>query len=240
MNDQEKSEFQSGESEAQGNPSNSGQAGKRLWPNSDETVELIGHVKSGDGGARGDLLERHRESLRRMIDMRLDRRIRGRVDASDVVQEVLVTAEKRLDEFLDNPGVPFFIWLRQLAQDRVIDAHRRHRASAKRSVDREQAWTFQANNDESTILLANQLRDGGVTPAAAATLEEFRNYFEDALNGMDETDREVIIMRHYEFMSNKEVALALDLSEHAASMRYVRALRKVGKVLRKDGFDETE
>ncbi len=215
-------------------------ATRRLWPNSDETVELIAEVQNGDGGARNNLLERHRDALRRMIDMRLDRRIRGRVDASDIVQDVLVTADRRLNDFLDKPDVPFFIWLRKLAQDRVIDAHRKHRASAKRSVDREQAWTFQVNNDESTILLANQLRDDGITPAAAATLEEFRNHFERALNSMDDTDREIIVMRHYEFMTNKQVATALELSEHAASMRYVRALRKVGKLLRKEGFDQDE
>ena len=211
---------------------------KRLWPNSDETVELIADVQNGDGDARNDLLERHRKALRRMIDMRLDRKIRGRVDASDIVQDVLVTADRRLNDFLDKPEVPFFIWLRKLAQDRVIDVHRKHRASAKRSVDREQAWTFQVNNDESTIQLANQLRDDGITPAAAATLEEFRKHFEDVLNGMDDTDREIIVMRHYEFMTNKQVSVALDLSEHAASMRYVRALRKAGKLLRKEGFDE--
>jgi len=213
---------------------------QRLWPNSDETVELIADVQNGDGDARNNLLERHRDALRRMIDMRLDRRIRSRVDASDIVQDVLVTADRRMNDFLDKPEVPFFIWLRKLAQDRVIDAHRKHRASAKRSVDREQAWTFQANNDESTIMLANQLRDDGITPAAAATLEEFRNHFEGALNSMDDTDREIIVMRHYEFMTNKQVSAALELSEHAASMRYVRALRKVGKLLRKDGFDDEE
>ena len=210
----------------------------RLWPNSEETVELIREAQKGDVGARGDLLERHRHSLRRMIDMRLDLRIRARVDASDIVQDVLVTADRRLDAFFENPEVPFFIWLRKLAQDRIIDAHRRHRASAKRSVDREQPWAFRASNDESTILLANQLCDEGITPAAAATLDEFRKHFESALHRMDVTDREVIIMRHYEFMSNKDIALALGISEHAASMRYVRALRKVGKLLRKDGYDE--
>ena len=224
------------DSDGEQKPPNS-PAERRLWPNSDETVELIREVQNGEASARGDLLERHRESLRRMIEMRLDCKIRGRVDASDIVQEVLVTADRRLDAFLDSPDVPFFIWLRKIAQDRVIDAHRKHRASAKRSVDREQAWVFQAKNDESTIFLAKQLQDEGVTPAAAATLEEFRIQFENALNSMDDTDREVIIMRHYEFMSNKEVAVALNVSEHAASMRYVRALRKVGKWLRKDGYE---
>lgn len=209
----------------------------KFWPNSDETMELVGRVRQGESVAENDLLNRHRDALLRLIDMRLDRRIRSRVDPADVLQDVLMSAHKRLQEYLDNPEVPFFIWLRSLAHDRIIDAHRRHRASAKRSVDRERALSFAATNDKSTVLLSNELAATGHTPGTAATLNEFRAKFESALEELSDTDREVIIMRHYEHLTNQEVALALELTEHAASMRYVRALRKVGTHLRRDGFE---
>lgn len=212
----------------------------KFWPNSDETMELVGRVREGESIAENDLLDRHRDTLLRLIDMRLDRRIRSRVDPADVLQDVLLSAHKRLQEYLDNPEVPFFLWLRSLAHDRIIDAHRRHRASAKRSVDRERALSFAASDDASTIMLANQLEDAKHTPGTAATLNEFRAKFEQSLEELSDTDREVIIMRHYEHLTNQEVAIALELTEHAASMRYVRALRKVGKNLRRDGYVDSE
>ena len=192
-------------------------------------------ARGGDSSARNELLDRHRHALLRMIELRLDRRVRARVDASDVVQNVLVTADRRLSEYLDNPQVPFFLWLRQLAKDSVIDAHREHRKAMKRSVDREQRPRISPQFDDSTIQLAAVLKDEGVTPAAAATMNEFRIHFESALLELSETDREIILMRHYEYLSNKEVAMALDLTEHAASMRYIRALRHLGQMLRKSG-----
>ena len=212
------------------------QPSPKFWPNSDETMILVGQAREGVSEAENHLLERHRDALLRLIDMRLDRRIRSRVDPNDVLQELLITAHKRLHEYLDNPEVPFFLWLRSMAHDRIIDAHRRHRASAKRSVDRERALAFATNDDASTIMLASQLADDAHTPGTEATLREFRTRFEEALESLSDTDREVIIMRHFEHLTNQEVALALELSEHAASMRYVRALRKIGTQLRKDGY----
>ena len=110
-----------------------------MWPNQDETQRLLDRAKDGDSDAANGLLERHREVLRRMVEARLDDRIKRRVDASDIVQDVLVDANRRLKEYLENPQMAFLPWLRHIAQDRMIDAHRRHRGSAKRSVDREQA-----------------------------------------------------------------------------------------------------
>jgi RNA polymerase sigma-70 factor (ECF subfamily) len=197
-------------------------------------------AREGDTLARNELLDRHRKALLRMIELRLDRRVRARVDASDVVQNVLVTADRRLGEYLDDPQVPFFLWLRQLAKDSVIDAHREHRKAMKPSVDREQSIAISPAFDESTFQLADALKDDGVTPAAAATMSEFRVHFEAALVELSETDREIILMRHYEYLSNKEVAQALDLTEHASSMRYIRALRHLGQHLRKSGHVEKE
>lgn len=209
------------------------------WPTGDQTQELINDAKAGDAGAAGELLDRHRDALRRMIDLRLDRRIRQRVDASDIVQEVMIEANRRLQLYLADPAMPFHLWLRQMAQDRIIDAHRRHRGSGKRSVDREHGNTAAANLDHSTMELAAQLCDPELTPAARATMAELQRRFEAALETMDDHDREIVLMRHFEQLSNQDVARTLGLTEPAASMRYLRAIRKLRKLL-SDESDENE
>jgi RNA polymerase sigma-70 factor (ECF subfamily) len=153
------------------------------------------------------------------------------MDASDIVQEVLVEANRRLRAYLDNPNMPFHLWLRQMARDRLIDAHRRHRCSSKRSVDRECARVVPSWDDDPTMELVAQLSDHQLTPGAAATMQELRRRFEGALCHLDELDREVIIMRHVEQLTNREVAISLKLSEPAASMRHLRAMRRLRKLL---------
>ncbi|MEZ6119837.1 MAG: sigma-70 family RNA polymerase sigma factor [Pirellulaceae bacterium] len=202
-----------------------------MWPISDQTQELLDGAKQGDAEAAGQLLDRHRDALRRMVDMRMDRRIQQRVDASDIVQEVMIEANRRLGTYLENPVMPFHLWLRQMAKDRLIDAHRRHRGSGKRSVDREQANVAPAAMDRSTLELAAQLCDPEMTPAAAATMQELQKRFQAAIEELDEHDREVVLMRHFEQLSNSDVAQALGLTEPAASMRYLRAMRRLRKLL---------
>ena len=109
-----------------------------MWPASDKTVELLDGARKGDASAVDRLLDRHRDALRRMVRLRLDQKIRRRVDVSDVVQDVLIEANRRLQDYLNNPAMPFHLWLRHIARDRIIDAHRRHHGAAKRNVDREQ------------------------------------------------------------------------------------------------------
>ncbi len=217
-------------------------APRSIWPDSTETQALLAAAREGNAAAAGQLLDRHRDALRRMIAMRLDQRIRRRVDASDVVQEVLVDANRRLADYLENPAMPFHLWLRQMARDRLIDAHRRHRVSAKRSVDREQAIAVGGDMDRSTLELAAQLRDDQMTPAAAATMHELQARFEAALSEINDQDREIILMRHYEHLTNQEVAQSLELSEPAASMRYLRAIRRLRVILAEppsgDGADK--
>lgn len=202
-----------------------------MWPEGDHTQELLNNAKEGDDQAAGQLLDRHRDALRRMVEMRLDRRIQQRVDASDIVQEVMIEANRRLRKYLNDPVMPFHLWLRQMAKDRIIDAHRRHRASGKRSVDREQGMVAPAAMDRSTIELAAQLCDPELTPAAAATMQELQRRFQAAIETMDDHDREIVLMRHFEQLSNQDVAQSLNLSEPAASMRYLRAMRRLRKLL---------
>jgi len=203
-----------------------------MWPESEKTQELLAGAKGGDVAAVNRLMERHRDSLRRMVQLRLDQKIQRRIDVSDVVQDVLVEANRRLADYLKTGSqMPFHLWLRQIAQDRIIDAHRRHRVSAKRSVDKERPLAVPAANDHSTIQLAAQLCDRQLTPAAAATQAEMAKLVEAAIAKLPDQDCEIIIMRHYEQLSNQEIAQALGLTEPAASMRYLRAIRRLKELM---------
>jgi RNA polymerase sigma-70 factor (ECF subfamily) len=202
-----------------------------MWPPSEKTEQLLIDARQGDGEAVNRLLDRHRDSLRRLVRLRLDQKIQRRVDASDVVQDVLVEANRRLSDYLQNPTMAFHLWLRQIAKDRIIDAHRRHRGSAKRSVDREQGFVAPAGLDRSTLDLVAQLCDPELTPAAAATQQEMARRVEQAIGQLDDPDCEIIVMRHYELLTNQEIAQALNLTEPAASMRYLRAVRRLRALL---------
>ena len=122
-----------------------------IWPEGQATTELLVDVREGKPQAVEELFDRHRDPLRRMIAMRLDQRLAQRVDVSDIIQDVLIEANRRLVEYVQSPSIPFHLWIRQIAKDRIIDAHRRHRLSAKRSIDREQGPIAFASNDQSTI-----------------------------------------------------------------------------------------
>jgi RNA polymerase sigma-70 factor, ECF subfamily len=202
-----------------------------MWPHHEKTEELLAGIKNGDASAVNQLMERHRDSLRRIVQLRLDQKIQRRIDVSDVVQDVLVEANRRLADYVANPQMAFHLWLRQIAQDRIIDAHRRHRGSAKRSVDRERALAVPAADDRSTMDLAAQLCDRELTPAAAVAQAEMAKCVERAISQLPDQDCEIIIMRHYEQLSNQEVAQALSLTEPAASMRYLRAIRKLRELM---------
>jgi RNA polymerase sigma-70 factor (ECF subfamily) len=201
-----------------------------MWPSADQTQTLLANARAGDGAAVNALLERHRESLRRLVRLRLDRRLAARVDASDVVQDVLLEASGRLADYLRDPAMPFHLWLRSMARDRVIDMHRRHRAAEKRSVEKEQPL-HAAFGDRSSIELAGALKDPELTPAAATLKKELEARFLAALDELNEDDRDILLMRHFEGLGNGEVAEALGLSPAAAGMRHLRALRRLRAIL---------
>jgi RNA polymerase sigma-70 factor (ECF subfamily) len=153
-----------------------------------------------------------------------------RVDASDIVQDVLLEASRRLRDYVAEPSMPFHLWLRHLAKDRMIDLHRRHHAR-RRNVDREQPLAARGLGDQSSIDLAAQLADSELTPAAATIRKELEERFLEALDQLEEGDREIVVMRHIEHLGNSDVAAALQLSPAAAGMRYLRAIRKLRAVL---------
>ena len=202
-----------------------------LWPDHSVTQNLLANAQRGDRAAVNRLLERHRASLRKLIQLRLDRQIARRVDASDVVQDVLLEANSRLQDYLADPRLPFHLWLRQLAKDRMIDMHRRHRGAQRRSLDREQSLAVPQFSDQSGLDLMGQLADHELTPAAASIRKELEARFVFAIDQLDEEDREIVLMRHFEQLGNSEVAEALGLSAAAAGMRHLRALRKLRAIL---------
>jgi RNA polymerase sigma-70 factor (ECF subfamily) len=202
-----------------------------MWPSSQETLDLLEQARRGETRAVEELLSRHRESVRRMIDLRLDPAIVQRLDASDVVQDVLLEASRRLQDFLRKPSMPFHLWLRHIAKDHIIDAHRKHHQAQKRGVNREQPLARPGWADQSSLDLAGQLLDQERTPASAAIQEELHRRLQTALQELGDDDRDMILMRHYEQLPNQEVAHALGLTEAAASMRYLRALRRLRDLL---------
>ena len=202
-----------------------------MWPESDKTEKLLLRVGDGDDEARNELLARHRTSVERLIQMRLDHKIRRRIAVSDVLQNVMIEANRRLSDYLNKGAMPFHLWIRQIAKDRIIDAHRRHRGSAKRSVDREQAIDGRPNSRQSTIMLAGVIADKELTPAARATQQEIAKQVELAIADLPVADRDIILMRHYEQLGNQEVAEVFGISEQAASMRYLRALKKLRSIM---------
>jgi RNA polymerase sigma-70 factor (ECF subfamily) len=195
---------------------------------------LIEQARQGDAAARQRLLERCRPRLRRMVAVRLDRRLAARVDASDVVQEALADASRRLDDYLLSPPLPFFAWLRQLAWDRLVELHRRHLHAERRSVTREEGPAMDWS-DESALHLAQRLIGSGTSPSERLMREELRDRVRSAMARLSERDREVLVMRHLEQLSTEEVAAVLGISEGAVKVRLLRALERLRGRLADDG-----
>jgi RNA polymerase sigma-70 factor (ECF subfamily) len=196
-----------------------------------ETIHKLQRARLGDPGAFGDLLERHHERLRRMLAMRLDPRLRGRIDAEDVIQEAFLEATQRLPEYLAEPKMPFFLWLRFLAGQRLLLLHRHHLGVQGRDAQREVALPRASRPDASSISVAHSLIEHRTSPTQAAAREELRARVEEALAGMELIDREVLVLRQFEQLSNEEVALELGIDASAASKRFLRALRRLRTAL---------
>jgi RNA polymerase sigma-70 factor (ECF subfamily) len=196
-----------------------------------DTNELLESVRRGEPGAVDRLLAAQREPLKRMIDLRLDPALAARLDASDVVQEVLLEVSRRLADYLREPTMPFHLWLRHIAKDHMIDAYRHHRLAQRRSLDREHAPIAGGQSDRSSLDLLAQFRDPELTPASAAVRQELERRVGQAIAALDDEDREIILMRNCEQLSNQEVATVLGLSEAAASMRHLRAVRRLKALL---------
>jgi RNA polymerase sigma-70 factor (ECF subfamily) len=200
-------------------------------PNQSETTRLIEQAVRGDQRALGELLDRHRARLRRMVALRLDRRLQGRVDPSDVIQEACLDAARRLPDYHQNPTMPFFLWLRFLAGQRLLDEHRKHLGAAARDAGREISLYRGALPETTTAALAAHLLGRLTTPSQAAIRAERKIRLQEALNSLEAIDREVLALRHFEELSNAETAAVLGLDKSAASKRYARALIRLKEIL---------
>lgn len=188
--------------------------------------DLVNRVKRGDQAAIAQLFDQHRRRLRTMIEMRLDPRLAGRVDPSDVLQETYLDAHKLIEEFKEG-DLPFFLWLRLKVGHRLTYLHRYHLGAQKRSAYKEVSLVTGPMPAASSVSLASQLM-GRITSASNAAIRaETRLRLQQALNKMDEIDREVLVLRHFEDLTNIETAQALGISQTAASNRYVRALSRL-------------
>ncbi len=197
---------------------------------SDDTGQLLEAARAGSAAAREALLLRHRTRLRQMIAVRMDPRLRTRLDPSDVVQEVFVDACRKLPEYLERPGVPFYPWLRQLAWERLLKLHQRHVQAAKRSTSREQCWEW-AVTEESADQLAGPLASRESGPATHLLRAELCQRVREALHRLGERDREVLVLRYLEQLAIREIAAILGISEGATKVRHLRALERLREVL---------
>ncbi len=196
-----------------------------------ENRELICRARDGDGGALGELLALHRDRLRLMIRLRLDQRLQGRIDPSDVLQETYVEALERFNEYTAEPAMPFFLWLRFLTVQRILILHRRHLEAERRDAGREVSINQDALPEASSVMLAAELIANQTTPSGVAMQAEAQIHLQQALQQMDPIDREVLALRHFEQLNRAETARVLGIQESACSKRYVRALKRLKDLL---------
>src|SRR5579871_516357 len=199
--------------------------------NSAETTRLLEQARAGDQAALNELFTQHRARLRRMVELRLDRRLQARIDASDVIQEAYVDAVTRLEEYLRDPRYPLFLWLRLLVGERLLKLHRHHLGTQMRDAGLEISIYRGALPAASSAALAAQLLGKHTSPTQAAVRAERMLRLQEALNTLDPMDREVLSLRHFEELTLAETALALEIAEPAAAKRYIRALKRLKAVL---------
>lgn len=196
-----------------------------------DLTRLEKQAAEGDQQAFNLLLKRHRGRLRRMVQLRLDRRLQGRVDPSDVIQDAFLEAATRRQKYIEEKPMPFFLWLRFLVGERLITLHRHHVGTQMRDVTREISLNLAPPPEASSAMLAARLVGSLTTASQAYSRAEQKLQLQEALNRLEPLDREIIALRHFEQLTRNESAQALGLQPSAASKRYTRALKRLKSVL---------
>jgi RNA polymerase sigma-70 factor, ECF subfamily len=196
-----------------------------------ETVRLLERLRAGDRRVLGDLFQRHRDRLRKMVEPRMDPRLQGRIDASDVLQDGFLDLSKRVESYLSDPRLPMFLWLRLVISDRLAMVHRQHLGTAMRDAGREASLYRDPLPPASSAALASMLLGRQTSPSNAAIRAEQILQVQQAVNSLDHLDREVVALRHFEQLSRAETAVVLGISEEAGAKRYIRALKKLKTIL---------
>jgi RNA polymerase sigma-70 factor (ECF subfamily) len=191
---------------------------------------LLDAAKGGDEGALAVLVERHRDRLERMVRLRMDRRLQGRVDPADVVQDAYLAVRGKFPQYSADPRLPFFLWLRLEVGQKLIDVHRFHLGTKMRDAGQEVSLHRGALPQVTSLSLAEHLLGKLTTASHAAMRVELKIRVQEALNTMDPQDREMLILRHFEELSNSEAAQVLEIKPSAAVNRYVRALKRLKDV----------
>ncbi len=221
--------------------------GKWTWPTRADTINpgmqaithedwhqierLVRAAQDGNADARTELFERFRLPLHRMVTLRLDRRLQGRLDPSDVIQDAFLNYSKRISEYTDRRPEYFFVWLRTIAAQTLIDLHREHLGTQKREATQEVSLFRGALPEASTDSLARHMLGRLTSPSSAAVRAELQVRLQEVINSLEPLDREILVLRHFEELSNGEAAATLGLSKTAASNRYIRALGRLREAL---------
>lgn len=200
-------------------------------PDRQQIDELLQKLRGGDQSALAELFSLYRDQLWRMVSFRLDRRLYGRVDESDVLQEAYMDAVDRIDRFFDEDQTSFFTWLRLITEQRMIDVHRRHLRTKMRDARREVSLDDNGRPPTTPVCLLAHLIGYVSSPSQKVARAEVEAIVEEAINQMDPIDREVLALRHFEELGNNEVAEVLNLKPAAASNRYFRALKRLKEAL---------
>ena len=195
--------------------------------------ELLQRARDGDQGAFNDLFLKHRAELRRFVDLRLDPRVRTRVDASDIIQDTHIEAFRRFNNFFDRKPMPFAIWLRKNAYERLLNVQRDHIATARRSINREHRLP-----DASSVMIYQFAVDQNGSPSERLLEKEFQRRVADTMAELPEADRELLLLRNVEGMSHQDIGYLLDITSATARKRYARALIKLEALLIKNGVVE--
>lgn len=199
--------------------------------NPTKSVSPASDISGADTAQLAKLFEQRRKQLRRMVALRLDHRLQGRIDPSDVIQEAYLEASVRLADYRKNPTMPLYLWLRFITAQKLLVLHRRHLGAKVRDAGREASLYRGALPEATSAALAARLVGRHTTPSQAAMRAELRLRVQDALNLMDPIDREILALRHFEQLSNAETAHVLEIDESAASKRFVRALKRLKEIL---------
>jgi len=196
-----------------------------------DTDQILKRARAGESAALNEMFARHWDRLCRMVQMRLDWRLQGRIDAADVIQDACLEAARRLEDYLREPTMPPFLWLRFLVGERLMILHRHHLGVKMRDARREVSLYRDALPEASSAALAAQLLGQHTSPSEAAVRAEQLLRVQEAVNRLDPLDREIISLRHFEQLSRAEAAQVLGIEEAAAAKRYIRALKRLKDTL---------
>ncbi len=202
-----------------------------MFDEHENAEEFLNRLRQDPEGVLADEYSQYRDRLWRIVNFRLDRRLLGRVDADDILQEAYLDAATRIEHYLNDPATSFFIWLRTVVGQTLIDVHRRHLGAQKRDVRREVKPKRRVFSASTSFQIADVLLGDLSSPSQAALKEELAVQLREALESLNEIDREILVLRHFEELSNLEAAEVLEIESKTASMRYFRALTRLRSIL---------